>query len=560
MANINDFKLINQKSRIYFNTLVNIQKPLKKIKKDKDKERIGFYFFVLEQITGIKDLPDLLDLITDTDFNNKFFSDNFDDLGIDAIYIDEENNEINLFNFKFREKFKSDRSKINEAINSTKFINFIQNGQIQELSSKIKDKIKEIIEKINSNDVWKIKLYVISNEDFDFENDQNIKNLEDLYSLEIINLGLRELSEFISIRPKPINAKIILDKDAVMSFSEDSLSSEKSYLIRIPLYEVVRITSNDEDLRFKHNLEDISVLSTVKIDLSVLFDNVRGFINKSKYNLNILKTLQETPTKFFMYNNGLTIIVKDIKANPANANKKLVFDLKDIQVVNGGQTLRTIHKFNNEDKNNIINNLSKAEILVRIFNIANDNDLANKIAEYTNSQNTISVIDLKSLRSEQIQIEQYLEEYNILYVRKTGDIGNSKKCKKRISMEKFGQILFALDGKPEKASNQKKSIFDKYYEDLFIKNFELEKSVEYINKYFMIREEYLKIDPKVSDQKIFYILYLDKNLENENLQNIITDFEKYIKEFSTEKELSEARKLIRNDFKDFIDNKFNFNN
>jgi len=561
MANINDFKLINQKSKIYFNSLVDIQPPVKEIKENKDIERFGFYFFVLEQITGIKDFSDLLNLITDSDFNTRFFNDNFDDLGIDAIYIDEENNEINLFNFKFREKFKTGRSKINEAIISTKFINFIQTGNTEELNWKIKDKVDNVINKINSNDLWRIKLYIISNEDFDFEKDQNLKNLEEIYNLEITNIWLDDLSEFISIRPNSIDAKIILDKDAVMSFSEDSLSSEKSYLIRVPLYEIIRITSNNKELRNKYNLEKISILSDVKMDFSVLFDNVRGFINKSKYNSNISDTLKKTPSKFFMYNNGLTIIVKDIKANPANGPKKLIFDLQDLQVVNGGQTLRTLHKFNEEDKKNIDNNLSNAEILVRIFNIANDTNLANKIAEYTNSQNAISVIDLKSLRSEQIQIEQYLSDYNILYVRKTGDTGDkNKKYEKRISMEKFGQILFSLNGKPEKTSNQKKSIFDKYYDDLFIKNFELEKSVDYINKYFEIREEYLKVDPKVSDQKVFYILYLDKNLEGKNLQSIIKDFEKYIKEFSTDKELSDARKLIRNDFKTFIDNKFGLNN
>ena len=65
--------------------------------------------------------------------------------------------------------------------------------------------------------------------------------------------------------------------------------------------------------------------------------------------------------------------------------------------------------------------------------------------------NAISNIDLKSLSSEQIQIEQFLEENDIIYARKIGDIGltQTKIYEHKISMEKFGQILFSVQGFPE---------------------------------------------------------------------------------------------------------------
>ncbi|MBK7871275.1 MAG: AIPR family protein [Saprospiraceae bacterium] len=65
------------------------------------------------------------------------------------------------------------------------------------------------------------------------------------------------------------------------------------------------------------------------------------------------------------------------------------------------------------------NNLANSEILVRIFKTPPDSNLTNKI-EYTNSQNSISIIDLKSLSIEQIQLEQFLDEHNIIYSRKQG--------------------------------------------------------------------------------------------------------------------------------------------
>ncbi|KKR02317.1 MAG: hypothetical protein UT29_C0004G0010 [Candidatus Yanofskybacteria bacterium GW2011_GWA1_39_13] len=555
---INNFKVINQKSRKYFDLLEKENKPLKDIKEDKEKERIGFNFFVLENLTGIKDFSDLLDIITDSYFHARFFGENFDDLGIDAVNIDEENNIIQLFNFKFREKFGGKQSRINEAINSTKFLNAIKSGDLKEYKGKkIKEKMEMIIKILNKKQPWDFKLFIVSNENVDFEKNKDIKNLEEQYSLEVENIGLEQIANFISIRPEPINVDLIIDKDSILSFSEDSLSSKKSYILKLPLYEVVRITCKDKELRKKCDNQRLSILNKAKLDFSVLFDNVRGFVNKSKYNKNIIKTLKEEPTKFFIYNNGLTLVVDNADTENKNLGKAIKLSLKNLQVVNGGQTLRSIYAFNEEDGKNIKNGLSKAQVLVRILNISEDESLDNKIAEYTNSQNAISVVDLKSLKEEQINIEQYLSGHNILYVRKSGDTGdNEVEYEKRISMERFGQILFSLNGFPEKASNKKKSIFDEEYENLFVKNFNLENSINQINRYFEIREKYKKIDKKVSEQKIFYILYLDKNIKKLDINQTIKQFEKMIKYFPTEKGLSDARKLIRNDFKEFVNKKF----
>jgi hypothetical protein len=65
-------------------------------------------------------------------------------------------------------------------------------------------------------------------------------------------------------------------------------------------------------------------------------------------------------------------------------------------VVNGGQTLRTLHSFKQQDKDNIHLYLSNCELLLRVFKTSTG-PVRNKIAEYTNSQNAISSIDLKSL-------------------------------------------------------------------------------------------------------------------------------------------------------------------
>ena len=119
------------------------------------------------------------------------------------------------------------------------------------------------------------------------------------------------------------------------------------------------------------------------------------------------------------------------------------------------------------------------------------------------------------------------------------------------------QILFSLKGFPEKASNQKKYIFDKYYNDIFgTNNLVIENSPKIIKKYFEIKKEYEKLKNiySISEQKFFYILYLDTILEKE-IKEIITQFEQIIKDYNPEsdKEITPARKLIQTKFKEYLD-------
>ncbi|AYQ31160.1 AIPR family protein [Runella sp. SP2] len=561
MASINDFKLVNEKSKKYFDLFSKLMDASFENLTEIKRVRYGFYFFMLENICDIKDVLDICDLITDMDFNKEIFGETFEDYGIDAIYIDKENRIINLFNFKFREKFNKDKSQsINETVISTKFVNALINENISHLDNKLKKYAQLIVDNLNSNEVWEWKLYVVSNESVELNrNEPSLKQLEQLYDLEIIPLGLNNIKELMSLRPEPINAKLIVDKDAIMSFSESSISSSKSYILRLPINELIRISVRSKEVRMNYGIEDYTSLFKEELEFSVLFDNVRGFVMNSKYNDNIEKTLISNPTKFFMYNNGITITANDVSAEPVNAGKKVILTINNFQVLNGGQSLRTIHNFNKKSATNIIENLANSEILVRVFKTTSDTGLINKIAEYTNSQNAISSIDLKSLSSEQIEIEQFLDVNNIIYARKNGDTGisSNKSYDYKISMERLGQILFSINGFPEKASNQKKDIFEKYYDSIFgSESLDLNKLPTFIRNYFLIKHKYDTNSKGYlsSEQKIFYIVYINQHLE-ESLDKQIERFEELISSFEPEgnKNIADSRKLIQLKFREYVE-------
>ncbi len=574
MASINDFKLINAKAHKCFELLLNnfnnnVVTEKAKILTEIEKNRLGFYIFALEYLTGISDIDTLSEIITDSDFNKFFYDDCFDDFGVDAIFIDHDTRAINLFNFKFREKYNIDRQQsTNDFLVSQKFTNLLKNyldsdnleeiENREELRNKIGTYFREIINLLRSNEMWNINLYMVSNESkvISESRDPHINDLKNIIDLSVKPIGINELRESFFDRPKAKECKFVIEQDAVMSFSETPLDSSKSYIVRIKLSELVRITGKNETLAMEYNIEDVSKLNNLDLDLGILYENVRGFVLKSKYNQNIQSTLKDDGDKFFLYNNGITITTKNLEASPINAKSKLLITLRGFQVINGGQTLRTIHMFNQQNSENI-NKLNEAQVLVRIFQVKDNDKTENKIAEYTNSQNAISSMDLKSLRDEQIQIENILDYHEIIYTRKTGDLGkNGKSYKNKISMERLGQILFALAGYPEKASDQKKKIFDEYYELLFGDKLDITLVPSYVNIYFEIKSTYQNGNYDFTEQKGFYVLWMNKISNKKNsIEYYINYLEEFLNNYKSNSLVAKSRLLIQVGFRENLLNK-----
>lgn len=551
MATQNDFKRLNQKCQRYYElAMIEGAIPSDITIDDESQKRFGFYYLVLQNFLEIDNFSSITDCITDQDFNAKIFRIAYQDEGVDAVYVDEENKSISLFNFKYRPKWNVDKEQsINETVISSKYLNVLQTEN-NTLEGKLKDITNRVIEKNQSDDVWTTTLYVVSNENKELDDsNQELVNLRQVYGIETKCIGLDTLSQLMSLHPAPVSTKIIVPADSILTYSEDNISTEKSYVLCVRLTDLIRITCNDAILRNDLSLEDESKLFNTDIEMNVLYENVRGFILKSKYNSNILNTLKNEPSRFYFYNNGLTIVAKDISAEKVNSNKKWKLSIEDFQVINGGQTLRTIHKYAKESHDNI-SKLSDASVQLRIIKVK-DEDFKSKISEYTNSQNAISVIDLKSMRKEQIDLEDYLAANDILYIRKSGNTGQEdRKYSYCITLQKLGQVLYAVDGYPGQVSNKMRQIFTTEYDSLFCTNELLSsKTVEYIKAFFEIRDLYKKIDGYF-ELKVFFILYLSFRLCRSDYNKLISEFESFVSSSTTM--LKPSRRLIQPSFLDAV--------
>ncbi|MBE3488374.1 hypothetical protein IM278_21500, partial [Enterobacter cloacae complex sp. P8BA] len=150
----------------------------------------------------------------------------------------------------YRESFNANKTQcLNDNFISTKFLNLCLLKDKKDYS-KYPTKLKEKLIKLNDifnkpKDIWDVKLYQVSNEAQEVrEIDSELQNLANIYQIHIESLALPTISQFMSIRPKDINASMIVSKDALMCYSEDNKATAKSYILRVRCDEIIRITSD----------------------------------------------------------------------------------------------------------------------------------------------------------------------------------------------------------------------------------------------------------------------------------------------------------------------------
>lgn len=560
MASINDFKYVKLLSKNMYSYIPNITKS---IEEDIEKERLGFYHLVLEKITGITDANSIQEIIQDKDYLSVTNGEIEDDLGIDAVYINKEQaseKEIMLFNFKYRSKFSPNKTTSeNDVPISTKFFQYLVNNSSlpknMNKNSNVYKNICQVRECLDSDDIYNITLYLVTNEanGFKQQNNELISRFEQNYGMTINTITLDDIVSFLSVRKDNVSAKLLLNIDDFITYSGDSKSSETSYMCKLPLIELIRITCDNDDLKLQYNIENDEQINSCRLQYSLLYDNVRGYLGQTAYNKNIYRTIKEDGKNFFLFNNGITITCSNVTSDAKNSNKKYLLTLTDFQIVNGGQTLRSIYNFlQNEVEQNKLEKLRDSFVLVRIFKIDSENEVKNRIAEYTNSQNAISPIDLKSVNKIQIDLEKYLKSQNVLYIRKAGDVGDvTFDYDYRISMEKFTQILYASQGYPDRVSNVKKRLFSNYYDDIYSpKNFVIEKAKELIELYFKIEKYYINKRVKSKyDQRIFYIVYI-VNVFDKNIEEADDILNRALENYGST--LKETRVFLKPDFRNSI--------
>lgn len=123
----------------------------------------------------------------------------------------------------------------------------------------------------------------------------------------------------------------------------------------------------------------------------LLEQNVRVFLQaRGKVNKGIRITLENDPEMFFAYNNGITATAEHVTTQ--NTRDGLVVTrLKNLQIVNGGQTTASIHAASR--KKDI--DLSRVFVQMKLSIVDPEQalEVVPRISEYANSQNRVNAAD-----------------------------------------------------------------------------------------------------------------------------------------------------------------------
>lgn len=157
-------------------------------------------------------------------------------------------------------------------------------------------------------------------------------------------------------------------------------------------------------------------------------DNIRDFIGSTEVNDGIRDTIVNNPQNFLYYNNGVTILCQSFYKKPIALTSKIgQFEVKDIKIVNGAQTVGSIgHAGANE-----LGKLEDVKVFVKIISLENaPENLGNQITQSTNTQNKIEKRDFISLDSEhdRLRTELALDKINYQIKRSDSYIPSDNTC------------------------------------------------------------------------------------------------------------------------------------
>lgn len=153
-----------------------------------------------------------------------------------------------------------------------------------------------------------------------------------------------------------------------------------------------------------------------------LFDrNVRLVLSNSEVNASVLETIEESPERFWYFNNGVTALCESIDKAPAGGTERRqgTFGLKGVSIVNGAQTVGTLARALRMGKQE---ELDALRVMVRFISLESaPDDFGKRVTRATNTQNVIGGRDFVGLDPEQARLRDDFSVDGLTYAIRSGE-------------------------------------------------------------------------------------------------------------------------------------------
>jgi len=208
--------------------------------------------------------------------------------------------------------------------------------------------------------------------------------------------------------------------------------------------------------------------------------NIRYWLGRNPVNKRMVDTIAKQPDSFFYYNNGITAVCEDMEEIVASHGTFL--RCKNLQIINGAQTVTTIAKEGDESK------IASVRVQMKIIEVEagkqakSEESLYQNIVKNTNNQTSITVSDFRSNDEIQYFLENTIKkiEYRgtspskrLLYRRKRSK-ATGHRNDITISMQELGKVFYSSFYDPVELNAAVGRLWDETAKGLYYLAFGLE--------------------------------------------------------------------------------------
>lgn len=143
-----------------------------------------------------------------------------------------------------------------------------------------------------------------------------------------------------------------------------------------------------------------------KFGARLLEQNVRSFLQaRGNVNRGIRSSILGEPEMFFAYNNGITATAQEVKTAKDKNGGIQITKIKDLQIVNGGQTTASMFHTRRKDKAS----LERVFVQMKLSVVPHEKSetIVPKISEYANTQNKMNASDFFSNHPFHVRMEEF---------------------------------------------------------------------------------------------------------------------------------------------------------
>lgn len=374
----------------------------------------------------------------DTELDKAFdmLTDAGNDMGIDAIYIGDTTDidfNVIIFQSKYTKKLDTDSNFSENAIVKVIYaldLIFDRSHDVT-VNDKLKRKVAEIQDlAYNSALIPQVKCVMLSN------------------GIKWNSIAQQKIDIYKKDNPYVefdfFNHDNILDYiQSYKNIKADLRLSGKAYTETLPNFKRVLIG--------KINVMEVAKLFEKHKD-NLLERNIRKFlgVSRNRINAHIKETLlSENRENFYLYNNGITMICSKFREN--GFAHDWVVKVEDLQIINGGQTCKTIQQTVEENQHI---DFSDAYVMIRLYEI-----------DITEQQVIVDLRDLKANDAIQKNLEIAVADLGYTYKRKKDNV--LQQIDGIASSAGAEAVLTIWRECPHIAKYKREDLFGKFYDKIF---------------------------------------------------------------------------------------------